>query len=118
MSSNLRELELLEAEAVRLARGPDLARTVPTEREQDFSLARERLFRLAKESGVSQTEFAEALLGVDESAVRGVKKGTSAIPVPWWLERLLRTRPELVASFAAGLLRDSRRALERKSANG
>jgi hypothetical protein len=110
-------LEELEAEAVRLARGPGIASTVPSERECDRSAARERLLKLQKESGLSRREFAEELLACDESALRLAAKG-AGLPLPWWLERLLRERPELVASFAAALLKDVRVSIARRTSNG
>lgn len=102
----------LEAEAVRLARGPAIAKAAPTEREVDASLARQRLLRLLEDSGLSVNAFAE-LIGCDEKALRLVRKG-EGLAVPWWLERLLRERPEFVAEFAAGLIADARQALASK----
>jgi hypothetical protein len=110
-------IDELEAEALRLASGPGIADAVPNEREADYSLARERLLKLEKESGLSRRAFAEELLGCNESAMRAVPKG-AGLPVPWWLERLIRERPELVASFAAGLLADVRVAKARRASNG
>lgn len=108
--------ELLE-QAVALSRGPSIAKAVPTEREADRSKARERLLTLQKRSGLSQTEFAERLLGCDESALRLAAKG-AGLPLPWWIERLIREKPELVAEFAASLLQDVRVAIARKGASG
>jgi hypothetical protein len=112
------DLDALEAEAVRLARGPGIADAVPTEREADLSLARQRLLALQKESGLSVNAFAD-LLDCDEKALRCAKKNADGISVPWWLERLLRERPEFVAAFAARLVHDAKVAIAAKrAANG
>lgn len=111
------DIEALEREAVRLALGPGIAKTMPSERDLDRTDASKRLLDLQKRSGLSRTEFAEELLGCNESALRLAGKG-AGLPLPWWIERLLRERPELVAEFAAGLLRDVRVAQARKAANG
>ena len=111
-------LDELEAEAIRLARGPGIAKAVPTEREADMSLARQRLLALQRESGLSVNAFAE-LLDCDEKALRAAKKDADGISVPWWLERLLRERPEFVAAFAARLVHDAKVAIAAKrTANG
>lgn len=109
-------IDELEAEALRLASGPSIADVVPDAREADRSAARERLLDLIKTSGLNRSQFAE-LLALDESALRLVPH-SKGIPIPWWLETLIREQPEFVASFAAGLLRDVRAAKRARDLRG
>jgi hypothetical protein len=109
-------LDELEAEALRLASGPSIADAVPDERERDRSAARERLLTLIQTSGLNRSEFAE-LLKLDESALRLVPH-SKGIPIPWWLETLIREQPEFVAAFAAGLLRDVKASKRAKARHG
>lgn len=109
-------LDELEAEALRLASGPGIAEVVPDERERDRSAARERLLDLIKSSGLNRSQFAE-LLTLDESALRLVPH-SKGIPIPWWLETLIREQPEFVAAFAAGLLRDVKASKRARARHG
>lgn len=112
-------VDALLAEVSSLLGGPGIAKTAPSDEERRKSRARERFAALVQQSGRTQREFAEELLGVDESAVRRAISVGLGLPIPWWLEALIEKHPELVAGWIAGVLADVRIAMSaRKAADG
>lgn len=111
-------VDTLLAEVAALVAKPDLARTAPTDEERRKARARERFAALVQESGRTQREFAEQLLGVDESAVRRAITAGLGLPIPWWLEALIEEHPELVATWISGVLHDVRTSINARRAAG
>lgn len=111
-------IDELLAEVAALVPKPGLAKTEPSDGERRKARARERFASLVQESGRTQREFAEQLLGVDESAVRRAISVGLGLPIPWWLEALIEEHPELVATWVQGILEDVRVAIHARRAAG